>query len=323
MQTEKRLASYYKRWNIGLDYDEEYRKFKNRLVSSVNRLFGKYIADNEEVDRDFLQFIDLDKADKPQIEKSRPIYKKRNTPTSASLASQVSYILESLPDEFKPREIESWTDKGFGDTNVYSHVEHCENIRELAKAVQFLCWVLEEKDASIQGKLPTFAKELKMISALTPVASFSISRRGKKITIYPNGDPLLDQEVVNYSLSKLEEYPNSAKYFEKALRIYQSSDEDNYRELLDNLRFSLEQFLKEVLKNKKSLENQNSFILPWLKDRGIHKQTVNLYNTLLNQYCSYQNDAVKHNENFSVDEIEFMIYLTGNFMRLILTLSSK
>jgi hypothetical protein len=35
------------------------------------------------------------------------------------------------------------------------------------------------------------------------------------------------------------------------------------------------------------------------------------------------NDAVKHNEKYSLDEIEFMIYLTGNFMRLLIQLSKK
>jgi hypothetical protein len=39
------------------------------------------------------------------------------------------------------------------------------------------------------------------------------------------------------------------------------------------------------------------------------------------EYRLYQNDAVKHGEAFSEKEIEFMIYLTGTFMRLLLQLA--
>ncbi len=90
-----------------------------------------------------------------------------------------------------------------------------------------------------------------------------------------------------------------------------------------SLRFALEQLLKEVLGNKKSLETQKKDeVLAWLGQRGIHKQVVNLYHQLVfGEYRLYQNDAVKHGEAFSEKEIEFMIYLTGTFMRLFLQLA--
>ncbi|MGA1133137.1 MAG: hypothetical protein ACO31I_12890, partial [Prochlorotrichaceae cyanobacterium] len=80
---------------------------------------------------------------------------------------------------------------------------------------------------------------------------------------------------------------------------------------------------KRVLGNQRSLENQKAYLLNWLKDKGLHNQVVNLYEKLLSTYQIYQNDAVKHNEAFSLDEVEFMIYLTGNFMRLILKLTNR
>ena len=96
-----------------------------------------------------------------------------------------------------------------------------------------------------------------------------------------------------------------------------------YRNLLDELRFALEQLLKNVLANSKSLENQKPFILAWLKERGAHQQTINMFQTLLDGYSRYQNVAVKHGEQYEEGDIEFMIYLTGTFMRLLLQLEQK
>ena len=108
--------------------------------------------------------------------------------------------------------------------------------------------------------------------------------------------------------------------------LAKNSDIDKqFREIfkLDNLRFALEQLLKKILSNQKSLENQKSPLGSWLKEKGLHSQVINSYQTLLKEYQNYQNDAVKHNENYSFDEVEFMIYLTGNFMRLLIQFASR
>lgn len=42
---------------------------------------------------------------------------------------------------------------------------------------------------------------------------------------------------------------------------------------------------------------------------------------LFGPYRIYQNQAVKHGEEYSENEVEFMIYLTGTFMRLLLQLA--
>jgi hypothetical protein len=44
---------------------------------------------------------------------------------------------------------------------------------------------------------------------------------------------------------------------------------------------------------------------------------------LFGPYKQFQNDAVKHEEEFAENDIEFMIYLTGTFMRLLLQLEQK
>ena len=44
------------------------------------------------------------------------------------------------------------------------------------------------------------------------------------------------------------------------------------------------------------------------------------YLKLFDYYTTYQNNNVKHGENCSYNEIEFVIYLTGSFMRLLLSI---
>ena len=211
---------------------------------------------------------------------------------------------------------------GFSDdlseSYLYKAVSRTTTVTELATALECLFIALEE---SGYPQLFELADAIRESIELSQSVGIRVVKHQGSISFYPAGAELLDKATVNDVLAWLENYPKVAKHFEQALKIYMDGDSGKYRNLLDNLRFALEQLLKEVLGNKKSLENQQKELLNWLNQRGIHQQVVNLYNQLVfGQYCIYQNDAVKHNEAFSKDEIEFMIYLTGTFMRLLLQL---
>ncbi len=215
-------------------------------------------------------------------------------------------------------------DKYFGDTFVYKRTDECQTTSELATVLQTLFLVLAENADENQSLIDELAIQIKDVASLVPSASFQLGISGKQVIIYPRGDDLLDQGIINCVLAGLENFPQAAKPFENALNIYQSGQSSQYRNLLDDLRFSLETLLKNVLNNQKSLENQQQELLRWLKNKNLHPQIVNLYQQLLfGQYRLYQNDAVKHDENYSIDEVEFAIYLTGNFMRFILQLHGE
>lgn len=310
MQIEKRLRNHHRRWNINLSYEEEFLKFKNRLIGVINKLIGDYLTENPDVDKYFFDIFHLDKADKPYVKKAEPRYKNPLTEPF-------------MQDAIKHLQPVSYTERGFGDTYVYKCADNCETLQDLAKVLQFLFWTLEVNCDGIQARASKIVEEIKRLSALTPSASFAVHKRGKQFIVYPSGDQFLDRGIIDCTLSGLEDYPEVAEHFEKALGIYLRGETSQYRNLLDNLRFALEQLLKKVLGNQKSLENQKTYLLPWLKDKELHSQVVNLYEKLLSTYQIYQNDAVKHNEAFSLDEVEFMIYLTGNFMRLILKLANR
>jgi hypothetical protein len=307
MQLEKRLRNYYKRWNIDFTYEEEFSNFKNRLIGTVNKLLGDHLTKRPDIDRLFFDFFNLHKADKPRVKRAQPI-------------SKIDRIARDAVQFLQP---DSYTEKGFGDTQIYKCIDTCNSAKDLATIIQILFWVLEEiEDNEIQDIALELVREIKKLSVLTPSASFAIYKRGKQFIIYPNGDDFLDQRIIDSTLSGLENHPEISESFERALKNYLRGEIVDYRSLLDNLRFTLEQLLKKVLKNQAPLEKQKPALKIWFKDKGLHPQIVNLYGELLQAYYLYQNDAVKHNKDFSLDEVEFMIYLTGNFMRLILQLEN-
>jgi len=147
--------------------------------------------------------------------------------------------------------------------------------------------------------------------------NFRASIQKNRFQLMPKGAKILDEQIVNQDLLWLEKHPISLEFFKKSLESYLMKEQGFVRNTLDNLRYSLEQLLKDILKNKKSLENNKIAMLSWLKVKGVHVHIRNMVETLLSRYGDYMND-VKHGEDYSTHDVEFMIYQTGIFMRLLL-----
>jgi hypothetical protein len=302
MDTKRKILNHYKRWNIEIDENQQLLQLKNRVILATDQLVGAFFT-WDEIDQEFAFLLGEEIEVKSYREVKAP--------------SQLGVPALPLSQElFKPKTVQK---KAFGSTYAYKIIKEASSLKQLATVLQYLFWLLEKRN---HPSLIEFAEKIREAVKITPGVGFQIVVSGKSVTLYPIGAPLLDQGTVNDVLAWLENYPEVAKHFEQALKIYLDGDTAKYRNLLDNLRFALEQLLKEVMGNKKSLENQQTELSNWLKQRGIHQQVVNLYNQLVfGQYRIYHNDAVKHNEAFSEKEIEFMIYLSGTFMRLLLQLA--
>jgi hypothetical protein len=136
---------------------------------------------------------------------------------------------------------------------------------------------------------------------------------------YQKGAKLLDEMVVNDILDWLDKYPEPCKKFVSALQKYQNHED--MRAVLDDLRLSLELLLKKILNNKTRLEKQTEPLGKYLKNKGTSEEVRNMFTTLLSYYAKYQDEYVKHNDKTkNIPEVEFIIYLTGTFMRLLLSL---
>lgn len=124
------------------------------------------------------------------------------------------------------------------------------------------------------------------------------------------------EEVKNW----LDDYPKvKEKYNEAMLKLNNDIFERN---ILDDLRVSLELLLKEVLHNEKSLENQNKELSNYLIQNNNSQAVVTLYNAILNAYCTFQNNEVKHikanNKDKNKNEIEFILETTNLLMKYLI-----
>jgi hypothetical protein len=125
----------------------------------------------------------------------------------------------------------------------------------------------------------------------------------------------IDAALISQIFDLLKEYPSSLKSFKQALHKYERRVYE--RNILDDLRLSLEDLLKQILKNNKSLENQLPEIGKFQKEKGTSSEIINMLQKLINYYSQYQNNYVKHSDKVKADEIEFVINLTSTFMKFI------
>ena len=289
MELEELVLDFQQRWNCQcsiIQAKEAFKYFRNRMFSTLISIVG----------------MDLLKLDaryrlawgaEPQL-KEHPL----------------AVLVKSYSNEID-----------YSSTQFYLAAISAESLPEFIFTFEVLFRLLEESEDVAETKIKEIAIALKKAIDQSPGIDFKLSQSGKRIITYPAGAKLLDQQVINQDLVWLSAYPTVVRHFEEALCIYMSKDNGKYRNLLDNLRFALEQLIKEILGNDKSLDNQKELILKWLSERQVHQQVINMYQDILTRFTQYQNDAVKHNEAWSEPEVEFMIYLTGTFMRLLLQLN--
>ena len=128
--------------------------------------------------------------------------------------------------------------------------------------------------------------------------------------------PHVNTSLVNENIKKLENHPEAAKAYLSAIEKFNQGALE--RNLLDDLRLSLELLVKSILGNNKSLENQKDLLGTFLKTKNVSKEARNMYSTLIGYYTNYQNSYVKHNNNVQRAEVDLMINLTSSFMNFLI-----
>ena len=152
-------------------------------------------------------------------------------------------------------------------------------------------------------------------------ANVKILKTKKDYELYPKNTDFLDEPLVFDILSWLDKHKTSKTHFSNALKIERT--ESNYRNIVDELRFSLESFFQSLFSNKKTLENQKSNIGSYLKESNVSTNISNMYMKLIELYCSYNNDNAKHGDDIIKDEIDYLIYLTGSFIRFMIQIKES
>lgn len=124
-----------------------------------------------------------------------------------------------------------------------------------------------------------------------------------------------DQSLTSDTKHWLGKYPRALKSYNEALDKRKRGVYD--RNLLDDLRLSFELLLKDVLNNKKSIENQKSELAEFINKIGGAKEFMNMFVKLIDYYCKYQNEHVKHNDCVVELEVDFIVDLTSAMMKFI------
>jgi hypothetical protein len=201
--------------------------------------------------------------------------------------------------------------KEIEDCFSYRFFKKETDIKKILLGIEVISW-MKELPQKLKQK---FLSEIRNIIAITNVP-IELRCSNDEFLIYPLGAKFLDEKLVNDNLDWLYEYPQIYELFKKSLSDLGIKNKE--RHVLDNLRLSIEMLLKEKLSNSKSLENQKADLGKYLKSKSISSEVSNLYWLILDYYTKYQNNKVKHSDDVNPNEVEFILYITGTFMRLLL-----
>ena len=139
--------------------------------------------------------------------------------------------------------------------------------------------------------------------------------------IYPSNVEFLYKPLVVDVLNWLNDFTEVKSIFSKALKTKRI--DTNYRNIIDDLRLSLELFLKKILNNNKSLEKQKSDIGIYFKNNNVSIEISNMYIVLMDYYAKYNDNHAKHDNSVVEIEIDHLIYLTASFIRFIILIEEK
>ena len=138
--------------------------------------------------------------------------------------------------------------------------------------------------------------------------------------VFPKGVDEMDKALISQPLTWLAKYPNAEKAWIKALRRYANASATDASDVADLFRKALETFFQEFFGNQSTLENSKSDYGKYLKSKGIPKELSGNFETLLLSYTNYMNHYAKHHDATSEKALEYIMYQTGNIIRLLITL---
>ncbi|MBZ5499539.1 MAG: hypothetical protein LAP85_24330 [Acidobacteriia bacterium] len=117
----------------------------------------------------------------------------------------------------------------------------------------------------------------------------------------------------------LDPFPGALELYNDALAKHKHGVFQ--RNVLDDLRLSLEKAIQDLLGNSRSLENQIPAVGEFVKARGGSPEFTNMFVKLIEYYTKYQNTYVKQDDAVVEEEVEFVIELTSSFVKHLVRLS--
>ena len=182
------------------------------------------------------------------------------------------------------------------------------------------------KRTALQRNLEVFSssEQFKIIREICDLPLFEENEDAKKLKVklisnYSHwgvtAEAELNKAIIDEVAHWLDNYPDSLKLYNDA--ISKMNANLFQRNILDDLRLSLELLVKKLLENDKSLENQISSLGQYAQSKKCSKQFVNMFVKLVDYYTKYQNSYVKHDDAVIEHEIEMIFEMTSVFMKFL------
>lgn len=141
--------------------------------------------------------------------------------------------------------------------------------------------------------------------------------------VFPKGAKELDDALVSEPLEWLNNYPQTRKEWIEALKDYSNLTDANASAVADKFRKTLERFFQEFFGSTKTLESLKSEYGTFMKSKGVPGEISNNLETLQQSYTNFMNNYAKHHDKTSKNVLEYIMYQTGNIIRLLITLKQE
>ena len=152
---------------------------------------------------------------------------------------------------------------------------------------------------------------------------FSLIEDQGEYFVFPDGVSEFNTALVSAPLEWLSSYPQAQKAWIKALKEYANQTDENASDIADKFRKALETFFHEFFEQDRALENMKSVYGTFLKEHGVPSEISNNFETLLLAYTNFMNENAKHHDRTTQNILEYIMYQTGNIIRLLITLKRE
>lgn len=140
----------------------------------------------------------------------------------------------------------------------------------------------------------------------------SLGIKWKSGLFYPAGDELLDKELIEGSITRLEQFQQEKKDIQIALENYQAG---KLHGVVENCYLAIEGIARKILTNNATLIDNKNALLACLNFSQEWKGILANYIKYANEYRRH---ATTNRHNLSSEEVESFLYLTCLLIRSLL-----
>lgn len=204
--------------------------------------------------------------------------------------------------------------------NVITSLKDETNEKKFYQIIELIFSLDIKNDHDYYAHQTTFSKEI-LYSKTVQAVEFSninleITRKEGEVILYPKGEKVFDEKLVNEVLSFLDK--KSGEHFKSALKYYQAGNKKDAIESAESLRRTIEEFLRYKLDNPSGLHDNIKELFLGLKKDNRDPIIRNIIQRFFSYLDEYFNENSKHKDgDIDSNENEFLIYQAGVLLRYI------